>query len=281
MTAALRIGLIGADIGRSRTPAMHMAEARAQGLDLIYDLIDLTPRGLGPEDLPALLAEAEASGYAGLNITHPCKQRVIAHLDALSPEARALGAVNTVVLRGGKRIGHNTDWSGFHESFRAGLPGLARGAEVLQLGAGGAGAAVGYAGLKLGLARLHIADIDPARAAALAALLNALAGRDFAAPCAEPAARLGAVAGLINTTPIGMAAHPGLPLDLAHLRPDHWVAEIVYFPLETALLAEARARGCRTLSGAGMAVYQAVAAFALFTGIPADPDRMRAHFDSL
>lgn len=280
MTAALRIGLIGADIARSRTPAMHMAEARAQGLDLTYDLIDLTPRGLGPEDLPQLLTEAEAAGYAGLNITHPCKQRVIAHLDALSPEASALGAVNTVVLRGGRRVGHNTDWSGFHESFRARLPDVARG-EVLQMGAGGAGAAVGYAGLNLGLGRLHIADIAPARASALADLLNAIAGRDFARPCADPEARLARVEGLINTTPVGMAAHPGLPLDLAQLRPDHWVAEIVYFPLETALLAQARARGCRTLSGAGMAVHQAVAAFALFTGLVPDAARMRAQFDSL
>lgn len=276
----MKTGLIGADIQRSRTPALHMAEARAQGFVLDYQLIDLTPRGLGPEALPDLLAEAEASGFAGLNITHPCKQRVIPLLDELSPDAAALGAVNTVVLQGGRRIGHNTDWLGFREGFRRGLPDVATGT-VLQLGAGGAGAAVAHACLAMQVGRLLIRDIDPARAAGLATDLNARAGRDFAAVAGDLAGVMAAADGVINTTPMGMDAHPGMALDAALLTPRHWVAEIVYFPLETALLAAARARGCRTLDGGGMAVFQAVAAFRLFTGREPDAARMLAHFAAM
>ena len=112
------LGLIGQDIQGSRTPEMHMREGEAQGLRLDYRLIDLTKLGLGVEALPELLTAAQRMGFDGLNITHPCKQAVIPHLDELSDNARALGAVNTVILKDGKRIGENTDWSGFAEPFR-------------------------------------------------------------------------------------------------------------------------------------------------------------------
>ena len=131
----LKAGLIGAGIQASLTPAMHMREGEAQGFSYDYELIDLNQIGATPTDLPRLLDEAEARGLAGLNITHPCKQSVIAHLDELSPQARDLGAVNTVVFRNGKRSGHNTDWWGFAESFRRGLP-QADLSSALQLGAG-------------------------------------------------------------------------------------------------------------------------------------------------
>lgn len=274
--AAIRVGLIGAGIQRSRSPMLHMQEARAQGFALRYDLIDLTERGLGPEALPDLLAEAEAAGFAGVNITHPCKQAVLPLLHELSEDAAALGAVNTVVFRGGRRAGHNTDWSGFLEGFRRALPDAPLD-RVVQLGCGGAGAAVAHACLKLGVGRLWLSDLDQTRARALAHALNARAGRDFAA-IADPADVMDQAQGLINTTPMGMADHPGLPLDAALIQPRHWVAEIVYFPLETALLASARAKGCRTVDGGGMAVFQAVGAFRLFTGREPDAERMLASF---
>ncbi len=276
----MKTGLIGADIQRSRTPALHMEEARALGFALDYQLIDLTARGLGPEALPDLLDQAEAADFAGLNITHPCKQKVLPLLHELSPDAAALGAVNTVVFRDGRRVGHNTDWSGFRMGFQRGLPDVATGS-VLQLGAGGAGAAVAHACLAMQVGRLLIHDIDPARAAMLAADLNARARRDFAAVAGDLARDMAAADGVINTTPMGMDAHPGMALDSDLLTSRHWVAEIVYFPLETALLAAARARGCRTLDGGGMAVFQAVAAFRLFTGRDPDPARMLAHFAAM
>lgn len=277
MAGQLRVGLIGAGIQQSKSPFLHMEEARAQGLPLSYELIDLTARGLGPEALPDLLAGAEVQGFAGVNITHPCKQRVIPLLDELSEDAAQLGAVNTVLFRDGRRIGHNTDWSGFAESFRRGLPDVAFG-NVLLVGAGGAGAAVAHACLRLGVGRMWLHDADTARAEALAADLNARAGAALAVATPYLASAMAQVDGLINATPMGMEAHPGLPVDPGLLTARHWVAEIVYFPLETALLTAARVRGCRVLDGGGMAVFQAVAAFRLFTGREPDAGRMMAHF---
>jgi shikimate dehydrogenase len=270
---AVLVGLIGAGIQASRSPALHEREGAEQGLRLIYTLIDLDRLGLGIEALGDLLTAAERMGFRGLNITFPAKQAVIPLLHELSEDARALGAVNTVVLRDGRRIGHNTDCTGFAEGFRRGLPGVKRD-RVVQLGAGGAGSAVAQALLAEGVRDLAIADTDAARAEALAARFGA--GR--ARVCADLAADVAAADGIVNCTPVGMAKLPGTPLPVALLRPALWVAEIVYFPLETELLRAARALGCRTLDGGGMAVFQAVGAFRLFTGREPDAARMLAHF---
>src|SRR5215203_4681648 len=162
------VGLIGAGIQASRTPAMHEREGDEQGLRYLYRLIDLQALGLGAEALPELLTAAERTGFDGLNITFPCKQAVVPLLDELSEDARALGAVNTVVLRGGRRVGHNTDSSGFAEGFRRGLP-EAPLSRVVQVGAGGAGSAVAQVAVKLGVGELTVIDTDPARAAQVAA----------------------------------------------------------------------------------------------------------------
>ena len=274
------LGLIGQDIQRSRTPEMHMQEGEAQDLRLIYRLIDLTKLGLGPEALPELLTAAERTGFTGLNITHPCKQLVIPHLDELSSDARALGAVNTVLFKDGKRIGHNTDWSGFAEPFRRKMAGASLD-RVVQIGAGGAGAAVAHAAMVLGVKQLTLVDIDPERAARVADNLNRHFGAGRARAATDVAAAVAEADGIINATPIGMDGHPGMPLPAELLRPDLWVAEVIYFPLETELLRRARALGARTIDGGGMAVFQAVAAFRLFTGLEPDSDRMIAHFASM
>ena len=277
---AILAGLIGSGIQASRTPAMHEREGAEQGLRLIYRLIDLDVLRLGPEALGELLTAAERMGFSGLNITYPCKQAVVPLLDQLSPDARALGAVNTVVLKDGQRIGHNTDCSGFAESFRRGLPDVRRD-HVVQLGAGGAGAAVAHALLAEGVGRLAISDTDASRAEALAADLVARFGVGRAMAVDDLAAEVAAADGLVNCTPVGMAKLPGTPLPVALLRPALWVSEIVYFPLETALLRAARAIGCRTLDGGGMAVFQAVGAFRLFTGLEPDAARMQRHFAAM
>jgi shikimate dehydrogenase len=259
---------------------MHEREGAEQGLRYIYKLIDLHALNLGVEALPDLLLAAERMGFAGLNITHPCKQAVIPLLHDLSEDAQALNAVNTVVLRDGRRIGHNTDWWGFAESFRRHLPDAKRD-RVVQLGAGGAGAAVAHAALTLGVGRLTILDTEQARAEQVASSLAQRFGPGRAVSEADLAAVVAEAEGLINTTPVGMAKYPGLPLPAELLRPELWVAEIVYFPLETELLRRARALGCRTLDGGGMAVFQAVEAFRLITGITPDGDRMLRHFASM
>ncbi len=274
MRKSVLVGLIGTGIQASRSPALHMQEGEAQGLSYQYKLIDLTVLGLGVEALPALLLSAERLGFDGLNITHPCKQAVIQYLDELSPDARTLGAVNTVVLRGGKRIGHNTDWSGFAEGFRLGLPGAALG-HVVQFGAGGAGSAVAHAALTLGVQRLTLVDVDASRAQAVA---DRVGGGRIVVGTVDAVA---SADGVINATPLGMDAHPGMAFPASLLRPSLWVAEVVYFPLETQLLREARAVGCRTVDGGGMAVFQAVEAFRLFSGVTPDAGRMRGHFLSM
>ncbi len=274
------VGLIGAGIQRSLTPAMHQHEGAAQGRGYVYKLIDLQQLGLTADALPQLLDKAEREGFCGLNITHPCKQLVIPLLHELSDDARALGAVNTVLFLDGRRIGHNTDWSGFTAAFARGLDGAGL-ARVVQLGAGGAGAAVAYAALKMGAAQLALFDTDGGRAAKLAASLAALFGPGRVTAGHDLPAAMAAADGLIHATPTGMAAYPGLPLPAALLRPAHWVAEIVYFPLETALLRAARDAGCRTLDGGGMAVFQAVDAFRLFTGLEPDAARMLRDFNAL
>ncbi|MCK8666131.1 shikimate dehydrogenase [Pseudomonas azerbaijanoccidens] len=277
---AVLAGLIGAGIQASRTPALHEHEGDAQGLRYLYRLIDLDQLQLDSTALPDLLMAAERMNFTGLNITFPCKQAIIPLLDELSPEARGIGAVNTVVLKDGKRIGHNTDCLGFAEGFRRGLNGVAV-QRVVQMGAGGAGAAVAHALLSEGVQQLSIFDVELSRAQSLADNLNqhfgsarAVAGHDLALTLAE-------ADGLVNTTPMGMKKLPGMPVPVELLRAELWVAEIVYFPLETELLRNARALGCRTLDGGNMAVFQAVKAFELFSGIAPDAQRMLAHFQSM
>jgi shikimate dehydrogenase len=273
-------GLIGAGIQASRTPALHEHEGDAQGLRYLYRLIDLDQLKLDSNALPDLLMAAERMNYTGLNITFPCKQAIIPLLDELSPEAQGIGAVNTVVLKDGKRIGHNTDCLGFAEGFRRGLQGVAV-ERVVQMGAGGAGAAVAHALLREGVQKLSIFDVDIRRAQDLADNLNkhfdiarAVAGYDLPSAMAQ-------ADGLVNTTPMGMKKLPGTPVPVELLQAELWVAEIVYFPLETELLRNARALGCRTLDGGNMAVFQAVKAFELFSGVVPDAQRMLEHFQSM
>ncbi len=270
------IGLIGAGIAGSLMPAMHEEEGRVLGLNYVYRRIDLQALNLEPSALPNLLDAAERMGYDGLNITYPCKQAVIPLLDDLDPDARALGAVNTVVLKDGRRIGYNTDWSGFARAFQRGLPD-ARMKRVVQLGAGGAGAAVAHAALTMGARALTLFDSDASRAQSLAARFpdrRVTSGGDLRET-------LAVASGLIHATPTGMAKLPGLPLPAEYLHKELWVAEIVYFPLETELLKTAKALGCRTVSGGGMAVCQAVDAMRIFTGREPDDALMFAHFERL
>jgi shikimate dehydrogenase len=277
---ALLAGLIGAGIQRSLTPAMQEAEAAAHGLRLHYQRIDLDRAGVGVDALPTLLRAAAWMGFTGLNITYPCKQAVIPLLDDLSDEARRMGAVNTVVFQQGRAIGHNTDGSGWRWGFERTLPSADLSCVVL-LGAGGAGSAIGHALMGMATGALRVIDVEPARAQALAAELNRQHGGSRAVAVAAVAEALRGASGLVHATPTGMDKLPGLPLPAELLHPDLWVAEIVYFPFETALLKAARARGCATVDGGTMAVGQALGAFRLFTGRDADPARMGAHFRRL
>jgi shikimate dehydrogenase len=274
------VGLIGSGIAASRTPPMHQAAADAAGIRYLYKKIDLAELNLGVEALPELLTAAMWMGFDGLNVTHPCKQAILPLLDELSPDAEALGAVNTVVIRNGRMTGHNTDWFGFAENFRRNMQGAPLG-RVVQFGAGGAGAAVAFALMKLGVQDLTIIDLDLPKARSVVDGLSSRFEKGRLKVGQDVAAAVAAADGIVNATPIGMDKYPGTPLPTNLLRPSLWVAEIVYLPLETALLRAARTFGCRTVDGGGMAIFQGTEAFRLFTGISPDPDIFLATFVSL
>ncbi|MBK8456056.1 MAG: shikimate dehydrogenase [Phyllobacteriaceae bacterium] len=269
------VGLVGAGIGLSRTPAMHEAAAEALGIGYVYRILD-TDRMVDAPSLADLVDQAERLGFTGLNVTYPYKQQIMPYLDGLSAEAAAVGAVNTVLFRDGRRIGHNTDFWGFRTSFLEGVPRPA-GSSVLLVGAGGAGVAVAHALVDAGVGALVIHDKEKTRASALASHLASPACAVSAIASLDEKA-MASVDGIVNATPVGMAKLPGSPVDPALIAGRHWVADIVYFPLETELLRSARAKGCRVMSGEGMAVHQAVKAFELFTGAKPDVARMRQTF---
>ena len=274
------LGLIGAGIQRSLAPALQEEEARHHGIRVHYQLIDLDGSSRGVEALPGLIEAARIMGFAGLNITHPCKQSVIPLLDSLSEEARSIGAVNTVIRAGDRLIGHNTDGWGWSWGFRRALPQADLGRVVL-LGAGGAGSAIAYEVLRLGAAKLLILDPDASRASALAERMNSIHEAGRASAIGDIAAAMEGATGLIHATPTGMDKLPGLPLPASLLRPELWVSEIVYFPLETELLKAAGRIGCATADGGHMSVGQALRGFKLFTGREPDAARMDAHFRRL
>ena len=279
-TTSFVVGLLGDNIGGSLAKPLQEGEGEAQGLSLAYRLLYATHTGLGLDDTADVLRWTVRLGFDGLAVTHPFKNAMMNHVDEASPEAQALGATNLVVIRDGRSVGHNTDWVGFADALRATLP-EALGDRMVLLGAGGAGVAVGYGALRYGAAHLDIVDQNGDRAAAVAARLGALVGADRVSSTTDLAAALRDAGGLIQATPVGMDAHPGLPLDPALLRPDQWVADIIYFPLETELVHRARAAGCRVMTGGAMAVHQHAAAFRLLTGRDADIRRMQEHFESL
>jgi shikimate dehydrogenase len=254
------MGLIGAPIASSAAPAMHEAAAEALGLRCHYQLIEVA--GADRNDLRAMLDGVRRLGFAGVNVTFPYKEMVVGLLDELSPGAAAMQAVNTVVAREGKLIGHNTDTTGFTRA-AAELVAESRRGPIAVIGAGGAGKAIAFALASLGVAEIRIFDSERAKADRLAGLLGA---HQNAAVADSVASALQGAAGLVNATPVGMLPNRGMPVDEALLHAGLWVADAVYSPLHTPLLKAAQAKGARTMTGRELAIWQAADAFELFTG---------------
>jgi shikimate dehydrogenase len=269
------IGLLGANIMKSLAPALHIDAFAAAGITGHYHLMDADL--LPGRTLKSLLEAVKTAGFVGVNVTFPFKQAVIPMLDALSPEAKQIGAVNTVVIgKTGHTTGHNTDRSGFRLSFEDGLGrAAAEGKTAVLVGAGGAGSAVAFALMDLGLKTLIVHDQDKARASALAADMITHFGAGRCRLSDRLAEEIATATGVANATPIGMAGFPGNPVPVEALHSGHWVADVIYSPMRTELIDAAAAKGARTLTGGGMCVYQAVDAFRLFTGV--DPDVARMH----
>jgi shikimate dehydrogenase len=271
------LGLIGAGIGRSISPAMHEAAARALGLELHYHLIDTDVLRLAAQDLPRLLEGVRLVGFAGVNVTHPFKEAAVPHLDAVVGAAAALGSVNTIVLRDGRLVGHNTDYTGFIAAWRRAFKAMKPGRAAL-IGAGGVGRAIAHGLIALGATALRVADIDAARARALAFELrdaHPAVPVDVAVDT-QSAAR--EAEGIVNATPVGMHAYPGNPVPAQSFAGIKWASDAVYTPLETEFVSAARRAGAAVMTGQELAIGQAVDAFALFFGRPAPADAMRTAF---
>ncbi|MCA1499495.1 shikimate dehydrogenase [Bradyrhizobium sp. NBAIM14] len=269
----LLTGLIGAPIAHSASPAMHERAAEALGLRGHYQLIEVA--GADAAGLRMMLEGIRRLGFAGVNVTYPYKEAVVPLLDALAPGAAGMGAVNTVVVRDGRLTGHNTDTTGFA---RAVTPLLApSGNAIALIGAGGVGKAIAFALASREVADIRIFDSEPARAEKLAAMLAPHGAR--VAASVEDA--LEGATGLVNGTPVGMLPNRDTPVPAGLLRADLWVADAVYSPLITPLLAAAREKGAKIMTGRDLAIYQAADAFELFTGLAPSTEIMGEAFDAV
>ena len=270
------VGLIGRGISSSRSPAIHETEALELGIPLVYRTVDFDRLGRPDSDLEAVIRVLVAIGWAGCNVTHPYKQAVLPLCDTLSEEARALGAVNTLIFRNGLIHGDNTDWTGFSWLIERQI-GAITGGRIAQIGAGGAGSATAYALARLGVSEVAVFDPVTDRAHALSHRLAALFPQCRIVVSASPREAIGGRDGIVQTTPVGMDTHPGVPFDPELMAPTQWLVDIIYFPLETPLLRAARARGLRAVKGICMVAGQAADAFGLLTGYAADRERILLH----
>ena len=268
-------GLIGAPIAQSAAPAMHEQAAEALGARCHYQLIEVA--GADPAELRALLDGVRRLGFAGVNVTFPYKEAVVPLLDEMSPGASAIGAVNTVVVRDGRLIGHNTDTTGFERAIGDLVAGSNHG-PVALIGAGGVGKAIAFALANLGVVEISIFDADRVKAERLAMQLR---GRMEARVADDVANALQGAAGVVNGTPVGMLPDRGMAVPEALLHRDLWVADAVYTPLWTPLLTAARARGAKVMTGRELAIYQAADAFELFTGLKPSVAAIGNAFDSV
>jgi len=266
---SIRAFVIGHPIAHSRSPLIHGAWLAEHGIDGSYEPIEVTPAAL-----PAFFARLRAGEFAGGNVTIPHKEAVFALCDSVDPLARTIGAVNTLVVENGHISGSNTDYLGFLGNLDAGAPGWSDGLDAaLVLGAGGAARAVLVA-----LARRGVPVILVNRTRENADRLAAEVEGDISVAPLEALNEVAPHAGLVvNTTSVGMHGTRFENFDLARLRPDTLVTDIVYVPLETPLLRDAAARGLRVVDGLGMLLHQAVPGFAAWFGVtPTVTPQLRA-----
>ncbi len=272
------VGLIGRNIQGSLSPALFADAFAAADIDGFYHLLDADR--LPERQLPELLGAIRAAGFAGANITYPFKQDILPLLDVIDPEAAQVSAINTVsIAQDGRTTGYNFDRHGWRNSFAETLGAdSARGKTVVLIGAGGAGRAVAFALMDLGVGTLVLHDLDIARARALAADVVKHCGASRCRLADDLERDIATAAGIVNATQTGMSGFPGNPVPVAAIKPTHWVADVIYTPAETEFLKAAAAEGARTLNGGGMVVHQAAAAFQCLTGETADIARLYLAF---
>ena len=253
--------LIGWPAAHSRSPLIHHYWLRTLGIEGGY-VIEAVP----PEEFATFIRRLPARGFVGANITIPHKERALS-LSLPDARARAVGAANTLWIEAGELRSTNTDVEGFINNLDACAAGWDEASEVLVLGAGGSARAVVFGLLERGVKCVHLANRTPERAKALAEALAEQFGSNVRPVAWDGIAEtLPRVKLLVNTTALGMDGQPSLDIDVGLLPQEAVVADLVYVPLETALLAAAKARGLRTADGLGMLLHQAVRGFELWFG---------------
>ena len=276
MTNPIRLGIFGWPVAHSKSPQMHEAAARALGIALRYERFEVAP-----EDFFEAVRAKHAAGIDGYNLTVPHKVAIMSLVDEVAPAARAIGAVNTVVRRGGRYLGDNTDARGFVRSLEdAGVE--LSGANVVVLGAGGAARAAVVGLADAGAAEIRVLSRRPAQSEALCqSLASAVHCGLQAAPLGEAGHHFGGASLLVQATSATLESNPGAQafadsLPIEALPEGAAVVDMVYKPLETTLLARANARGLPTIDGLGMLLHQGAIAFEMWTGFPPSLDVMRS-----
>ena len=268
---AIRLGLIGDNIARSKAPDLHCAAGRLCGLDLTYEL--LVPRDLSLE-FDAVFDRAHNQGFRGLNITYPYKEKVVRRLKIDDPTVRSIGACNTVLFGPPQPAGANTDYTGFIAAFRNRYGPTSPGV-VATAGSGGVGKAIGFALVHLGAKALRLFDTDRAKAENLAqAIIAEFPGFDVHVSASIEQASDGAD-GLVNGTPLGMVGRSGSAFPETIFNKQRWAFDAVYTPIDTPFMLDARKAGLSIMSGYELYFYQGVDAFQLFTGRHVDPTALR------
>ena len=271
MTEQVRLGLIGDNIARSKSPILHRRAGQQSGLDVSYDR--LIPRDLG-KDFDTVFAEVETGGYRGINVTYPYKEVAARRVTISDPRVRAIGAVNTVIFTDDEPQGYNTDYSGFMAAYRATF-GSTEPGTVCLIGTGGVGKAVAFGLIGLGAQVIRCVDLDPTKAQGLANALSKTGSASVIETWTDPVAAAKGADGLINCTPVGMVGHDGTPLPADAMKGARWAFDAVYTPVDTQFLKDASAAGLTIISGYELFFHQGVDAWALFTGRPLDTDALR------
>ncbi len=272
---AKKAAVIGWPISHSLSPTIHNHWMKKHGIDGTYEKV-----AVGPEAIAHLLDQFKAEGYVGFNVTVPHKLDIMQHLDKIAPLARQMGAVNTVkIAEDGTMTGFNTDGIGLVTNLKKTVPGWPKDRPVLILGAGGAARAAALGLLMEEVPLVMITNRTRAKAEAIANEIGR--GRMTVVDWDDRADAVAAAGLIVNTTVLGMKGQPPLDMDLSAAMKDTVVYDIVYQPLMTPLLKDAEARGLRVVTGLGMLVYQAAAAFKIWFGVDVDyDDTLRAELEA-
>ncbi|TNF21380.1 MAG: shikimate dehydrogenase [Rhodobacteraceae bacterium] len=267
----VKLGLIGDNIARSKSPRLHRTAGTLTGQEVTYDR--LIPKDMG-KTFDEVFAEARAGGYRGINVTYPYKELVTAKVTVADPLVRAIGAVNTVVFDADGPKGFNTDYTGFMRAYRQ-VRGEAAPGAVCLIGTGGVGKAVAFALIALKAREIRCVDLDPAKAEALAEALRAQGSATAVSASTDALAAARGADGIVNCTPLGMVGIGGTALPGEAMAGAAWAFDAVYTPVDTQFLQDAQAAGVTVISGYELFFGQGIDAWEIFTGVALDHAALR------